>query len=151
MTAEMIAKQVELLYSKNTNEGCGAMNALLAESKEEDKVYQYMDVFSKMLCHANSYVRNRGLLLIAANARWDMDYKIDEIIESYLLHVMDEKPITSRQCIKGIMEIAEWKPDLKRCMTDALKNADSFSYHESMGSLLAKDIAQALAQIETDS
>ncbi|WP_312441038.1 hypothetical protein [Lacrimispora sp.] len=40
------------------------------------------------------------ITLIAANAKWDRDNRIDEIIDELLRHVMDEKPVTARQCIK---------------------------------------------------
>ncbi len=34
------------------------------------------DSFVEMLDHTNSYIRTRGIILIAANAKWDVDYKL---------------------------------------------------------------------------
>lgn len=47
------------------------------ESVETDKVYPYMDRLGDMLDSDNSYIRTRGLTLIAYNARWDKDNEID--------------------------------------------------------------------------
>ena len=50
----------------------------------------YSDRLSDMLDSDNSYVRTRGLTLLAYNAKWDKDYKIDEIIDKLGLHVCNE-------------------------------------------------------------
>lgn len=44
-----------------------------------------------MIDSDNSYIRTRGLTLIACNAKWDKDNKIDEIIDEYLKHIEDVK------------------------------------------------------------
>lgn len=59
------------------------------ESEETDHVYPYMDRFGDMLDSDNSYIRTRGLTLLACNSKWDKDYKIDEIIDKYLKHITD--------------------------------------------------------------
>ena len=73
---------------------------LQKECEKSDKVYCYMDKLADMIGSDNSYIRTRGLTLIAYNAKWDKDNKIDEIIDEYLKHIEDVKPITARQCIK---------------------------------------------------
>ena len=50
-----------------------------------------MDRLSVIHDSDNSYVRIRGLTLLAYNAKWDKDYKIDEIIDKYLKHITDVK------------------------------------------------------------
>ncbi len=47
--------------------------------------------------------------MIAYNAKWDKDNKIDEIIDKYLKHIQDVKSITARQCIKLLPMIAKRK------------------------------------------
>ena len=84
------------------------------ESEETDCVYSYMDRLSDMLDSDNSYIRTRGLTLLAYNAKWDKDYKIDEIIDKYLKHITDVKPITARQCIMLLPIVAKHKPELKK-------------------------------------
>ena len=89
-----IAETFELLFDKNNNIAYKALQNLQKESQETDCVYPYMDRLSDMLDSDNSYIRTRGLTLLAYNAKWDKDYKIDEIIDKYLKHVTDVKPIT---------------------------------------------------------
>lgn len=139
---------VNSLFDKNNNIACGAMKTLADLSEQSDEVYSYMDTFFGMLKSGNSYVRNRGLMLISANARWDKDFKIDEIIDDYLKHITDPKPITARQCILSLPKIAESKPDLKKDILKALKCADVSHYPDSMRGLVFKDIQNALREVE---
>ena len=135
---------IKSLSDKNNTVACGAMKTLAAISEQSDEVYEYIDTFFGMLKSGNSYVRNRGLILIAANARWDKDFKIDEIIDDYLKHITDPKPITARQCIASLPKIAQNKPDLKEDILKALKSADISCYPDSMRGLVFKDIQNAL-------
>ena len=107
-----------------------------------------MDRLSDMLDSDNSYIRTRGLTLLAYNAKWDKDYKIDEIIEKYLKHITDVKPITARQCIKLLPLVATYKPELKNDILFALHKADICVYEDSMQPLVYKDIQKALKEIQ---
>ncbi len=82
------AEAFELLFDKNNKTAYRALQELQKESVETDKVYPYMDRLGDMLDSDNSYIRTRGLMLIAYNARWDRDNKIDEIIDGYLKHII---------------------------------------------------------------
>ena len=62
--------------------------------------------------------------MIAANAQWDKDCKLDGIIDKFLEHILDEKPITARQCIQLLPIIAEHKPNLKEKIVSALLKAE---------------------------
>ncbi|MPN61798.1 hypothetical protein SDC9_209542 [bioreactor metagenome] len=73
--------------------------------------------------------------------------KIDEIIEFYLKHITDDKPITARHCIKALPSIAKYKPDLKLDIENALYKADPTKFNESMRPLVEKDIQKALKDI----
>ena len=107
-----------------------------------------MDRLSDMLDSDNSYIRTRGLTLLAYNAKWDKDYKIDEVIDKYLKHITDAKPITARQCIKLLPIIAKHKPELKNDVLSALHKADISIYEDSMQSLVYKDIQKTLKVIQ---
>ena len=85
--------------------------------------------------------------MISANAKWDIDFKIDEIIDEYLKHITDEKPITARQCIKSLPDIAQHKPDLIDSISIALRRANVEKYADSMKPLIYKDIQTALKKI----
>ena len=64
-----LAFLINSLFDKNNTTACDAMKTLAELSEQSDEVYAYMDTFIEMLESSNSYVRNRGLILIAANAR----------------------------------------------------------------------------------
>lgn len=138
----------EMLFDKNNNIAYKALQTLQKECAESDKVYCYMDKLADMMNSDNSYIRTRGLTLIACNAKWDKDNKIDEIIDEYLKHIEDVKPITARQCIKLLPLIAKNKPELRIDIVSALQKADISIYADSMQSLVYKDIQSSLAEIE---
>ena len=143
-----IAETFELLFDKNNNVAYKALQELQKQCEETDCVYPYMDRLSDMLDSDNSYIRTRGLTLLAYNAKWDKDYKIDEVIDKYLKHITDVKPITARQCIKLLPVIAKHKSELKKDILSALQNADISIYEDSMQSLVYKDIQKALEVIQ---
>lgn len=143
-----VAETFELLFDKNNNIAYKALQELQRESEETDSVYPFIDRLSDMLDSDNSYIRTRGLILLAYNAKWDKDYKIDEIIDKYLKHLTDVKPITARQCIKLLPIIAKSKPELKSDILSALHKANISFYYDSMQALVYKDIQKALKEIQ---
>lgn len=142
------AEIFELLFDKNNNTAYKALQELQRKSEDSDEVYSYMDRLGDMLDNDNSYIRTRGLTLLACNSKWDRDNKIDEIIDKYLKHITDVKPITARQCIKLLPTIAKNKPELKDDIVSALRKADIFFYDDSMRTLVCKDIQKSLKEIQ---
>jgi hypothetical protein len=136
------------LFDKNNNVAYKAFQELQKESEETDCVYPFIDRLSDMLDSDNSYIRTRGLTLLAYNAKWDKEYKVDEIIDEYLKHITDVKPITARQCIKLLPIIAKHKPELKNDILSALNKANISIYDYSMQPLVYKDIQKALKEIK---
>lgn len=149
MTNDTVSQQAALLTSQDDAAGYDAMNALLQESAKGDHVYSHMEHFFELLECKSSYLRTRGLLLIAANARWDKRHLLDRRIDRYLSHILDPKPITARQCIKALPGIAACKPALKDTIVAALEEADTSCYRDSMRPLVDKDINSALAAIQS--
>lgn len=143
-----IGETFELLFDKNNNVAYKAFQELQKESEETDCVYPFIDRLSDMLDSDNSYIRTRGLTLLAYNAKWDKEYKVDEIIDEYLKHIADVKPITARQCIKLLPIIAKHKPELKNDILSALNKANISIYDYSMQPLVYKDIQKALKEIK---
>ena len=143
-----IEETFELLFDKNNNVAYKALQELQKESEETDCVYPFIDRLSDMLDSDNSYIRTRGLTLLAYNAKWDKEYKVDEIINEYLKHITDVKPITARQCIKLLPIIAKHKPELKNDILSALNKANISIYDYSMQPLVYKDIQKALKEIK---
>ena len=115
----------------------------MAESLETAEWYPYFDDFATLLSHPKSFVRNRALHILAANAKWDTENRFDTVMDEYLSHITDEKPITARQCIQALSQIAEAKPQYIPMIVTALQSADLSQYKDSMRPLIEKDIAEA--------
>ena len=62
-----IGETFELLFDKNNNVAYKALQELQKESEETDCVYPFIDKLSDMLDSDNSYIRTRGLTLLAYN------------------------------------------------------------------------------------
>ncbi len=144
-----IAEMYTLLFAKDNNVAYEALQKLQTESENANSVYPYIDKFIDMLDDKNAYIRVRGLTLIAYNAKWDTDYKIDEIIDKYLQHIVDIKPIIARQCIKLLPLLASSKPELRLDIISALERVDISAYADSMRPLIGKDIQKTLKIIKS--
>lgn len=139
---------VNSLTDKNDKVAYESLKQLLSESERTNQVYSFFDTFAELIDNPNSYYRTRAMLLIAANAKWDIDNKIDEIFHLFLKHLMDAKPITARQIIRAVPEIAKYKPDLRKDIYNALCKANPGKYPITMQSLIQKDIANSLKEIQ---
>lgn len=145
---EDISRLIGLLLDHDNKAACGAAQELCRLSAASDQVYPYFDRFVTMLESRNSLVRNRGIMLIAANARWDQAGRLAEVLDQYLAHVEDEKPITARQCIQALPQIAAARPELAGRIQAALEAADASRYADSMRPLVQKDLLAAIARID---
>lgn len=144
-----IAEWVHMLRCPNNREAYRALQSLQEASDLGDAVYAHIDAFIEMMRDSNSYVRTRGLTLIACNAKWDDAEKIDGIIDEYLDHMTDDKPITARQCIKSLPKLAEAKPHLIPRIASSLRHADTSAYADSMRPLVQNDIRDALLALDS--
>ena len=97
--------------------------------------------------HKNSLVRNRAISILAANARWDTYGKFDALLDEFLSHVADKKPVTARQCVAALPELAAAKPELIPKIRSALEQANRSGYPDSMQPLVLKDIVAALREL----
>ena len=138
---------IALLTARDDKAACAFAEKLVSESRETDAWYEYFDAFASLLAHPKSYVRNRALTVLAANARWDGEDRFAGIWSEYLSHITDEKPITARQCIKALAEVGEYKPQMIPAITEALQGADLFGYKDSMRPLIEKDIRETIGKL----
>lgn len=145
---EKVEELLEFLTSRNNSQAYQALKALEEMNAESNCLYPHMDKFIAMASSGNSYVRTRGLALIAHNAKWDVDDKIDGIIDGYLEHITDEKPICARQCIKLLPLLAKAKPALAPKIVSALRDANVARYPDCMRPLVQKDTRDSLLAIE---
>ena len=135
---DIIAK----LTSKDDKYACAVAEKIISESQDTDEWYEYFDTFVSLLNHPKSLVRNRVLYILAANAQWDDENRFAAILPEFLSHIMDEKPITARQCIKALTLIGQAKPQYIPRITEALREADLSQYKDSMRPLIEKDISK---------
>lgn len=143
-----MTRLIDALRSKSASEGYAALRELLRLSRDSAEVYGYIEQFIEMTDSENSYIRTRALTLMAANARWDTDCRIDENIDKILEHITDAKPITARKFIEVLPELAAAKPDLRGDILAALYRADTQRYPLSMRGLVDSDIRKAAAEIK---
>ena len=135
------------LTGKDAKDAYAFTQQIVEESSRSDTWYPCFDPFSALLKHKNSLVRNRALSILAANARWDKEGKFDALLDEFLSHLTDIKPVTARQCAAVLPEIAEAKPTLIPRIQSALEQADLSRYPDSMQPLILKDILAALDKI----
>ena len=136
------------LTGKDAKDAYALTQQITAESRDTDAWYPCFDQFAALLRHKNSLVRNRAISILAANARWDADGKFNALLDKFLSHVTDVKPITARQCIAALPEIAEAKPEFIPKIRSALRQADLSGYPDSMRPLILKDIVAVLQKID---
>lgn len=91
------------LTARDDQYACALANRIVSESQETDQWYGDFDAFASLLDHPKSLVRNRALMILAANARWDRANRFDALLPDFLAHITDEKPITARQCVKALV------------------------------------------------
>ena len=135
---DIIAK----LTAKDDRYACAIADKIISESQDTDEWYEYFDTFASLLNHPKSLVRNRVLYILAANAQWDDENRFDAILEDYLAHITDEKPITARQCIKTLVQVGMAKPQYIPRILSCFHSADLSKYKESMSPLIEKDMKE---------
>ena len=135
---DIIAK----LTTKDDKYACAIADKIISESQDTDEWYEYFDAFASLLNHPKSLVRNRVLYILAANAQWDDENRFDAILEDYLAHITDEKPITARQCIKTLVQVGMAKPQYIPRILSCFHDADLSKYRDSMRPLIEKDMEE---------
>ena len=102
MEHEQIAAQVKKLTGKNNDAAYAALCTLEAESEASAAVCAFWDAFAAMLDDKRTYVRMRGMVLLACNAQWAGPEQVMEMLERYLAHITDEKAAAARWCVQRL-------------------------------------------------
>lgn len=118
------------------------------QAKQGPEVAVFVPHFYELLDSKRSYVRTRGIILLAANAKWISEKELERILPKLLEHIADPKPITARQCIQCLPQIVDEKPVTAPAIVAALRQVKLTGYQESMQKLVAQDIQQVLRQIQ---
>ena len=142
-----IKQLIEWLSLKDNAVRYQSFLLLQSRSAYHSDIYPYWDVFCDKLKSGNSYQRSIGLMLIAENARWDSENKMDIIIDAYLELLYDEKPITIRQCVQSLEKIISAKPDLNEKIAASLVSLDLLFVKETMRKVILQDIINVLCVI----
>lgn len=137
----------QLLSEKDDKIRYQALLLLQHRSEYNNDVYNLWNIFYEKLKDKNSYQRSIGLMLIAENAKWDKDNKLDNIIDDYLFVLNDEKPITVRQCIQALSKIVPYKRQLHQKMANELMSIKISDIKETMRKLILIDILGILVLI----
>ena len=140
-----------MLTAKDDKYACALADKIISESQETDEWYEYFDDFASLLDHPKSLVRNRVLHILAANAQWDEENRFDAILSDFLTHITDEKPITTRQCVKALAQVGSAKPQYIPMILSCLESAELSKYKDSMRPLIEKDIAETVQILATSS
>lgn len=148
LEAEDISRLVEWLTEKDDKLRYNSLLLLEHRSEEYDDVYPYWDIFCQKLRSTNSYQRSIGVILIAANVKWDKENKIDITIDDYLKIVYDEKPITVRQCIQSLSKIVPYRANLHNKIANELMSIDIMDVKPTMRKLVLIDILNILVLIK---
>jgi hypothetical protein len=141
---------IEWLNLKDDNVRYQAFLLLQNRSLFCDDVYPYWDTLRNKLQSDNSYQRSIGLMLLAENAKWDTENRMEDTIDEFLMLLNDEKPITIRQCIQSLRKIASAKPSLNDKIASRLISFDLFSVKETMRKSILLDILNVLLIIRQE-
>ena len=137
-----------LLTAKDDKAACALASQIIGESQESGFWYAHFDDFASLLDHPKSLVRNRALTILAANARWDEENRLEALLPRFLAHITDEKPITARQCVKALAELGQAKPRYIPLILSALHEADLSQYKDSMRPLIQRDLIETEKLLE---
>ncbi len=147
---EDIPQLVEWLNLKDDNVRYQAFLLLQNRSLFCDDVYPYWDTLRSKLRSDNSYQRSIGLMLLAENVKWDAGNRMENTIDEFLMLLNDEKPITIRQCIQSLREIASAKPGLNDKIASRLISFNLISVKETMRKSILLDILNVLLIIRQE-
>ena len=134
--------EVILNLIKKDRSACDFASEIIRESELSNRWYIFFDDFASLLNNENSLVRNRSINIISSLVKWDDENKFDSIKESYVSHINDEKPITSRICIKALKVIGKEKSKYITYFLKELDKVDVSKYKDSMSSLILKDVEE---------
>ena len=136
-----------IFYGKETWDIWRKFQEIESSIDESKLLYKYFDDIKKMLFNEKSYIKMRGFRIICKLSKWDKDNKINNIIDSLLQVLDDEKPTIVRQCLSSLNNLLLYKIDLSEKVENKLKKLDLSKYKDTMKPLIKKDIDFILKQL----
>jgi hypothetical protein len=148
LSASDVTFLVDCLTEKDDKLRYNAFLLLQANARQFPLVYQHWDKLAGRLEDSNSYQRSIGVMLISENIKWDKEAKFTKAIDRYLSCCVDEKFITARQTVQGLVNIiaatSKYNPKIKETLT----HYPLEKYKANQQKLLQKDIANILEIFE---
>ncbi len=151
LTERDVADLISFLSRKEDAIRYPAFLLLQSRSQMSADVFAYWETFRKMLFDRNSYQRSIGVMLLAANARWDRDDLALATLRDIAPLLSDDKPITIRQCISSLERVGADVPATRPEIRKLLLATDLASIRETMRKLVLMDILHALFVIKDNS
>ncbi len=136
------------LSEKDDNKRYKTFRKLQALSQASDCVYPYWEQLEVKLSDPNSYQRSIGLMLLSENVRWDRDKRFKRTIKKYLAACNDDKFITARQCLQGLVTIVQSTSDYDKEIERHLARLTFPGKKEHQVRLLQKDCAAVQQAIQ---
>ena len=133
---------IDGLQNKKDTEAHQLLLQLEAQSADSDELYGYFDEFLELMKSKSSFVRTRGFRLACAQAKWDVDEKIEKNLDRLLSMLDDQKPTAVRQCLAALHIVVLYKPNLAERIGGKLDTIDLSKYKDSMSPLIQKDIEE---------
>ena len=130
------------LQNKKDTEAHQLLLQLEAQSADSDELYGYFEEFLELMKSKSSFVRTRGFRLACAQAKWDVDEKIEKNLDRLLSMLDDQKPTAVRQCLAALHIVVLYKPNLAERIGEKLDTMDLSKYKDSMRPLIQKDIEE---------
>lgn len=125
-----------------------ALRELKARSKDSGGLYRYWDVFELKLINKEAGQRIAGLVLLAANAEWDTEKKLDLILEDIFNLLKDENVSVVLECIEAMRVISQCRPDLKEQFLKSTEQIDYTLYGDSEAEKIKAGVQAFEAQIQ---
>ncbi len=147
INAEDLPQLTQLLSEKDDKIRYAVLLLLQARSSYSDDVYPYLELFRDKLKSSNSYQRSIGMMLIAGNAKWDNQNRLDSMMGEYFALFHDEKPITIRQSIQALREIVPYKDRIIHKIAAELMSISITELRQTMQKSILLDIVDILLLI----
>lgn len=132
------------LEEKDTPVAYKALQELEFISDSSGLLYPYTDKFVSMIVSDEYVKRVRGFRLFCKQAKWDVDYKLDENLDEALHILNDAKPTAVRQALAALHDVIKYKPELRDSIYRAVSKINYMKYKDTMHSLIKKDIQKLL-------
>lgn len=136
------------LTDKDDKKAYARTKEIAAASASSPAYYSCLESFASLLGDQKSYIRTRAFLLCCAQARWDDEGRLKQLLPALLALFHDAKPAVVRQCLAAARELVLFRPELRSAIYAELAQIDLSRYRDSMADLIRADMAELRGLIE---